>query len=253
MEWWWWIVPAAVGVFGLAFVLSGMGWMFRGKPFKGGRGVVTGGALLAIGGVASLVGLNVQTYNRLSYERPVASVRLEAVEGQPRTFNAIVTELNDDMTPRGAPQTYQIKGDQWQVDARVITWKPWANVLGLDSQYELQHIWGRDMTGGPRPTAEAQRLVVAREGIDFLGVAEGLGRFSPVQVQERQYGSAVFMPMVSGAEYQVRITQEGLAADASNDIARGALAAGALILPAANAAAAVLAAPAPAPASPPAP
>jgi hypothetical protein len=226
MEWWWWIVPAAVAVFGVAFVLSGLGWMFRGKPFKGGRGVVSGSALLAIGAVITLLGMNVQTYNRLSKERPVATIAL-ASNGD-RSFTATVTELKEDGTPAAAPRTYEIEGDQWQVDARVISWKPWANVIGLDSQYELQRIWGRNIVGPNRNTARAEDLVVERPGLDFLAVSEGLGRFSPVDVKEREFGSAVFMPMVDGAVYQVRITQEALAVDASNDIARGAIAAGAL-------------------------
>jgi hypothetical protein len=229
MDWWWWIVPAAVGVFGLAFVLSGLGWMFRGKPFKGGRGVVTGGALLAIGSVASLLGLNVQTYNRLSYERPVATVALAAVPGASRTYEATVIELGDEGLPIST-QTYTLEGDQWQMDARVITWKPWANVVGLDAQYELQRIWGRDVTSGATATAEGQRMDVAREGLDFMALAEGLGRFSPVTAEERQYGSAVFMPMADGAEYEVRITQEGLAADPKNDFTRGLVQGGALRL-----------------------
>ncbi len=41
---WWWVIPGFVAVVGLAFALSGVGWMFRGRPFKGGRGVI-GGAL----------------------------------------------------------------------------------------------------------------------------------------------------------------------------------------------------------------
>jgi hypothetical protein len=247
MDWWWWIVPAAVGVFGLAFVLSGLGWMFRGKPFKGGRGVLTGGSLLAIGAVASLLGLNIQTYNRLSYERPVATVTLTAAPDASRTYVATVTEMGDEGQPVST-QTYTLEGDQWQMDARVITWKPWANVVGLDSQYELQRIWGRDVTSGPTATAEGQLMVVEREGLDFMAIAEGLGRFSPVSAEERQYGSAVFMPMADGAEYEVRITQEGLAVDPKNDFTRGLIQGGALgIQPAA---APVVAPAAPAPAAP---
>jgi hypothetical protein len=230
MEWWWWIIPAAVGVFGLAFVLSGLGWMFRGKPFKGGRGVVTGGALLAIGAVVSLLGLNVQTYNRLSHERPVARVSLAAVEGQARTFTATVTELGEDGLPLGTPQTYTLEGDQWQMDARVITWKPWANVLGLDSQYELQRIWGRNVTQGPTATAEGQAMTVAREGLDFLALMDSLPRWlsTVAPAQEREFGSAVFMPMANGSEYEVRMTQEGLAVDPGNEFTRGLIQGGQL-------------------------
>jgi hypothetical protein len=61
-----------------------------------------------------------------------------------------------------------------------------------------------------------------------MAIAGSLGRFSPVSVEERQYGSAVFMPMADGAQYQVRITQEGLAVDAENDFTRGLVQGGAL-------------------------
>jgi hypothetical protein len=226
MVWWWWVIPAAVGVFGLAFVLSGMGWMFRGKPFKGGRGVVSGGALLAIGAVASLVGLNIQTYNRLSYERPIARVELDRVDGA--TFTATVIELDDEGQPFGEPKEYTLNGQQWQMDARVITWKPWANVLGLDSQYELQNIWGRDVSDRRNLRAEGQAMEVERPGINAMELMEGLGRFSPVEATEREFGSAVYMPMVDGAVYEVRMTQEGLAVDPGNDLARGAVEAGML-------------------------
>jgi hypothetical protein len=232
MVWWWWVVPTVVGVVGLAVVLSGVGWMFRGRPFKGGRGVLGGGGVLAIGAVLGLVGLNVQTYNRLSFERPIASLSLAQVGD--RTFDATVVELNEEGEPAGDPQVYRIVGDQWQMDARVITWKPWANVMGLDSQYEVQRIWGRNISGPTRNTANAEDLVVKRPGIDIVTVANQLGGLSPVNVSEREFGSAVFMPMVDGASYNIQITQEGLAVDAGNDIARGALAAGMLQMRAAE-------------------
>lgn len=43
---------------------------------KGGRGIVGGAIPLAVAAVAGLLGLNVQTYHRLTFERPVASIEL---------------------------------------------------------------------------------------------------------------------------------------------------------------------------------
>lgn len=236
MVWWWWIIPAIVGVVGLAIVLSGLGWMFRGKPFKGGRGVVGGGFMLAVAAIVALVAMNAQTYNRLSFERPVATLQLKKIAD--RTFEATVVEIDDDGEALGEPQVYTLTGDQWQVDARVITWKDWANVVGLDSQYELQRIWGRNITGPARNTANGQELKINRPGIDVLKLSEVLGGLSPVSVQKREFGNAVFMPMVDGANYEIRITQQGLAVDPGNQIAVGAIETGGLYMRAAQEAAA---------------
>ena len=56
MVWWWWIIPGFVAVIGLAVALSGLGWMFRGRPFKGGRGVFGGALFLGIGAIIAIVG-----------------------------------------------------------------------------------------------------------------------------------------------------------------------------------------------------
>jgi hypothetical protein len=219
MVWWWWIVPGLVAVIGLAIALSGVGWMLRGRPFKGGRGVFSGGFLLAIGAVVALIGMNVQTYNRLSYERPVATVSLQRTGDN--GFEATLVEIGDNGAPLGAAHTYALSGNEWQLDARVITWPSWAGVLGLDSQYELKHIWGRNVGQSEPLTAEGKHLIVERPGISLETVAGALGGLSPVQ--GRDFGSAVYMPMVDGAQYNICITEDALVVDPANDRARGAL------------------------------
>jgi|CXWL01.1.fsa_nt_gi hypothetical protein len=223
MQWWWWIIPGAVGVIGLAIVLSGIGWMFRGRPFKGGRGVIGGGFLLAIGAVVALLGLNVQTYNRLSTEYPVAKISLERTGD--RTFIARVTDLNKDGDALAPPQTYELTGNEVQLDARVISWKPWATVLGFDARYELQHIWGRTVAENEPLTAGGERLDVKKDrmGIDVTSIGQMLGGLSPVNVVQHNFGSAVYMPMADKAEYYVCITEDALVADPANGEARGAI------------------------------
>ena len=141
MIWWWWIIPAVVGVLGLLLLLYSLGQLFRGRIAGGGLGAIGGGGLMAVAAIAALTGLNVQTYARLTYERPVATLQLKQLG--PQYYEATVTQpARIEGTP-GQTETYLLNGDDWRVEAQVLKWKPWANVLGLDSQYRLDRLSGR--------------------------------------------------------------------------------------------------------------
>jgi hypothetical protein len=217
--WWWWIIPGIVGVLGLALLLGGFGALFRGDGFKGGRGVLGGALFLTIGCAAALMGLNVQTYQRLAYQRPVAMISLRQ-EG-PQHFTATVEE------PNGTVRDFDLHGDNWRMEARVLVWKPWANVLGLDSQYRLERL------AGSYNDIEQERN--AERSVHDLGKAKGVqgnaidvyslsklmrGR---LQFVDTLQGSASYMPMANRAEYDVIITQSGLLARPINDEAQGAV------------------------------
>src|SRR5262249_34373263 len=136
--------PGFVAVIGLAIALSGLGWMFRGRPFKGGRGVFGGALFLGIGAIVGLMGLNIQTYHRLGEaQRQVATVAFQKVANTTNTYDVTLTEAPaEDGTP-GAIHHFQATGDDWMISARVIRWKPWATVLGLDAQYRLDRFDSR--------------------------------------------------------------------------------------------------------------
>lgn len=227
MHWWWWIIPGAVGVIGLAVALSGVGWMFRGRPFKGGRGVAGGGLFLAVGGVAALMGLNIQTYHRLTAEQHVADIAFDQVEGTENTYNVTITEApNPDGTP-GAIHNFEATGDDWMISSRVLRWKPWATVLGLDAQYRLDRFDSRyrdiDTARTTPPSVEDLRPA-RRTGIDFLPVVETVSKYVPV-VDTPEHGQAIYWPMADGARYRIDITSQGqLIPDEANREAQEAVA-----------------------------
>jgi hypothetical protein len=207
MTWWFWILPGVAGLLGVAILVGGARTLARGRPLRGGRGMLGGGALLGLAGAGALLGLNIQTYNRLTYERPIAQIAF--VEVAPQRFTATLTE------PGQAPQTFDMNGDQWRVEARVLRWRPWANVLGLDAQYRLERLSGRyeDLgqelgdtrsayaIGGQGALADTIDLWrLARAGVSFLPAADTV------------YGGGVYMPMADGAAFEVSLTQTGLIA-----------------------------------------
>ncbi len=221
---WWWIPPAAVGFLGVILALNGL------ASFLGGRWVT--GPLKLIGGAAvawaalglALVGLNVQSYARLTHEAPVATLSLKQVG--PQLFDATLTKPGRDGMIDDV-RTYPINGDDWRIEARVLKWKPWANVLGLDTQYRLERLAGRyedieqerhgarsvhDISGG-EPEADVLGYVVPWKPTVWSTARRVRPRFDAV---DTLYGGAAYMPMVDGGRYEVVITQSGLIARPAN-------------------------------------
>ena len=60
---------------GLLLLFAGFGKLANLKPFAGVTRLAFGTAFVGIAGMVAFIGLNIQTYKRLTYERPVATVK----------------------------------------------------------------------------------------------------------------------------------------------------------------------------------
>ena len=229
MVWWWWILPGAAALVGALLLLSGLGSLFRGRFLGAFGGVLFGGGFLAVGVAAILLGLNVQSYARLTHERPVATISLSQV--QPQFFEATLTQPETAAAP-ASTTVYPVHGDEWRIEAQVLRWKPWANILGLDAQYRLDRLSGRYQDTQQELTAvrsvhDLRGGDVASERRWTLDIWDVSRRYRDyVDAVDTLYGSAAYMPMADGAQYEVWITQSGLIARPVNDQAREASAGG---------------------------
>lgn len=162
--------------------------------------------------LATVVAINLRSYARLTYEQPVAEIEFQA--RAPQRFVAVLTRL-----PNGESQSFELAGDQWQVDARVLKWQGWANLIGLDAQYRLDRVSGRYLDIEQEKTAprSVYELYVP-PAIDLWAFAEAHPSWFPFV--DGMYGSATFLPMAEGAQYEVTLTQSGLIARPKNDVAR---------------------------------
>jgi hypothetical protein len=229
----WWIAPAAVAVIGGLVLLAGLGSLFRGRFFGGLFGTAAGGTLLAAALAATLLGHNIQTYARLTDERPVATLSVRRVAAQ--YFEVTVAQAPAADQPARAA-VYPVHGDDWRIEAQVLKWKPWANVLGLDAQYRLDRLSGRyrdinqERTGARSVHAlsagdtNTGPLSAVPWTLSIWDTARKYRRY--IDAVDTLYGSAAYMPMADGAAYEVWITQSGLIARPTNDAARNASAGG---------------------------
>lgn len=233
MLWWWWILPAAVAVIGVLILITGLISLFKGRILGGLFGTAAGGLLLAGGMGAALLGQNVQTYARLTYERPVASLAVRRLA--PQYFEATVSQpATDDLPARTA--VYPLHGDEWRLEAQVLKWNPWANVIGLDSQYRLDRLSGRYQNIEQERTGARSVHALYPEGpatvagvqmpwsVSAWDTARKYRRY--VDAVDTLYGSAAYMPMADGGTYEVWITQSGLIARPTNAAARAGTAGG---------------------------
>ena len=171
-------------------------------------------ASLAIASVAILVLFSYYSYSRLTAERVVSDIEFRRIAEDEYRARLMVTGEQD--------RLFELHGDEWQMDARIVNWTAPATILGLDPIYRLERLSGRfseierERTE-PRTVHELTRTQV----IDVWSVAR---RF-PVLLPgiDAYYGTATYVPMVDGARYQISLTRDTLIARPSNDAARDAL------------------------------
>jgi hypothetical protein len=205
---------AASGLLGLAFFAASIRRLrhrrFGGCAAHGTTALVC--FLVALG--LALVGTNLLTYERLTFERP--AVRASFARAGDGEFNATLTY------PSGEVRGYVLRGDAWQIDARVLKWHGVANMLGFDTVYRLERISGRH--GDIERERIAPRTVYALhpdERVDAWALLRAWHAYLPWV--DALYGSATYVPMADGAAYEVTVSQTGLIARPLNDAARMAV------------------------------
>lgn len=205
-------VALVVALFGVLLLALACQRLFRARFLSAGGSAFTGLLLLAIAALTFVVSLNFHTYARLTHEQPVAEIVFET--RGPQRYRATLTQM-----PSGEMQVFILAGDEWQLDARVLKWQGWANLLGLDAQYRLERVSGRyrDIEQERHDDRTVYELS-KNPGIDLWKLSTQYPRWLPFV--DAVYGSATYQPMAQGARYEVRITQSGLIARPLNAAAQ---------------------------------
>ncbi len=151
---------------------------------------------------------------RLTHEQ--AALKVELTRAGERQFDAVLTY------PTGEGQRLMLRGDEWQIDARVLKWQAFVNVLGFDAVYRLERISGRYSDVESERSALRTVYPLSRpEGIDVWEIARRYRDWIPWI--DAYYGSAAFLPMADGAAFEVKVSQSGLTAWPLNAFARRAI------------------------------
>ncbi len=163
-------------------------------------------SLLSAAAVLGGLALNLHTYARLTHEQDLAELAFR--ELAPQRFEVTINYAGGDRRDR-----YELYGDEWQLDARVLKWHGFANLLGLNTQYRVERISGRYRdVDAERVKPRTVYALASNTGIDVWRLARGRS----LAFVDASYGSATYLPMRDGARFAVRVTQSGLLARPSN-------------------------------------
>jgi hypothetical protein len=212
------VLMIAIGVVGVLlafpFELAAIRRLRRLQLVRGTLFFLSGATVLLVAAVAVLVAANLYTYARLTHEQEAARVSMRQLGERHYVLS---------VQPKGEPpRHFELRGDEWQMDARVLKWRAMGNLLGFDTLYRLERLSGRYGSvaaerAGPRTVHDLSE----ETSLDLWSLVRRHHAYIPFA--DALYGSAVYVPMSEGAEYTVSVSASGLVVRPGNDTARKAV------------------------------
>jgi len=212
------MILAALGivtaVFAVVFLLRTLRALFRGRLIRAGGSGIACITSFSVFALVALVLLSYLSYGRLTDERPVSTLLFSKLG--PNEFNARL------MTPGKIDQEFLLRGDEWQLDARIITWKPPMTILGLQPIYKLDRLSGRyaDVDQEQRGVRTLYSLT-GELPADLWAFSRRFPMLLPGV--DAHYGTATYLPMEDNARFDVSISRDALIARPANEAAERAV------------------------------
>ena len=197
------LFPFAVlfGILGIVVVIAGVVSFFQLRLPQSGYRMLAGLFLLALGALAGTISVGMLGYRALTREEVAA--RIAVKPAGPQRFLATFK------FPDGREATYDLAGDEIYVDAHILKWSPYANMIGLHTAYEIDRVAGRYHK--IKDERDAMRTVhdLGRDrAIDLYALRQRFSILSPLF--DAEYGSATFVPVTGPAELELRVSTSGL-------------------------------------------
>ncbi|HXM81535.1 MAG TPA: hypothetical protein VN929_06375 [Burkholderiales bacterium] len=206
---------AAFGILlALPLELIALGRLRRLRLATGTLYLLLGAFVVLLGVAAGLAAASLRTYHRLTHEQLAAKVSIRQL-GE-RHFALTL------QPPAETPRQFELRGDEWQIDARVLIWRGLATVAGFDTVYRLDRLSGRYSDVASERTAPRTVYALSLEpGLDLWTLLRRYHRYVPFA--DALYGSAAFVPLAEDANYAVSVSAFGLVVRPENNAARRAV------------------------------
>ena len=188
--------------------------LFKRHWFLGWLRGMTGIVIAAIAILLVLSALDFYSYKQLGREEVIATLGFSRIESQRFKVSLVDSTGNE--------AYYELAGDLWELDARIIKWNTRLAALGLQPGYRLDRLSGRYYSLEDEKNAE--RTVYPLAPGNRVDVWQWLHTHTGASfLVDARYGSATYLPMEDGALFSVALTSSGLIARPLNERAREAI------------------------------
>lgn len=158
------------------------------------------GVLLLLALLLGGIGVALFGYVRLLQEVEVATLSVQQLA--PQHF-AVQLE-----TPDGQRRRFELRGDQWQLDARVLRWKLPALLAGAPSLYRLERLSSRYVeVAQEREAARSVHDLGAQAFPDLWTLRRQFPQY--LDFVDADFGSGAYLPLVDQARYSVSLGPRG--------------------------------------------
>lgn len=146
----------------------------------------------------TLLSVGLWSFQRLATEEEVARLRVEQIGDQ-----HYAVWLSDALDER----RFELRGDQWQLDARLLRWKLPAALAGAPNLYRLDRLSGRYLDIGQEREGQRTAHDLTEGRLDLWTLQRRYPRWLPFL--DADYGSGVYLPLTDGAQYRVSLGVQG--------------------------------------------
>jgi hypothetical protein len=189
------------GVLSLIFFIATIGALRRKKFLKSVLRILLTALFLALAALFGTITIATVGYRALTYEETAATVRIEPLGA--KSFMAYFR------FPNGSQSSYKLAGDELYVDAHILKWKPFVNILGLHTAYELDRVTGRYI--------DVKDELISQRTVFLLSQDKPLNMFNLRQryfflnhLLDAEYGSATFINSDKSTIFEIRVSTTGL-------------------------------------------
>jgi len=208
------VVSIALTLIALLLFGASLRQLRRGRLLRATGSVVGGGTSVVLATAFVLLLVSYLGYDRLTAEQLVGSIEFERTGPEEYTAHLMLEGRLDKLLT--------LRGDEWQLDARIITWQPPATILGLEPVYQLERLSGR-YTSVQRERSEPRTVYALADErpLDLWSLARRFPRFAPGV--DAYYGTATYLPMADGARFRITLSRDALLARPVNEAAQRAV------------------------------